>query len=518
VTLFQESEPMNASSRECASAADRRPSELRLVTCWAGKALAWSLKSGATYEIGRVPEAEIWLANESVSRRHAVLAFEGDTLTIEDLDSSNGTWLDGLRLVPGERTSVAPGSIIEVGPIPLALELQGATKEPERRSNIPVSTVATRPLRDTAVPPNATCEIPCVQSSSLVIEDPAMVALHEVVDVAARSALSVILLGETGVGKEVIAERVHQASPRAHRPFLKVNCAALVESLLEAELFGYEKGAFTGANQAKAGLLESADGGTVFLDELGEMPLTTQAKLLRVLESGEVTRVGGVKPRQIDVRFVSATNRDLGDSVALGQFRQDLFFRLDGVSIRIPPLRERPSEIARLARHFLDRGRTSVQRPNAEFDDEALNVLKAYAWPGNVRELRNVVMRTLLFVRRDVITSSDLRFDALGAPSQVSVPRQVPAVSSYPPASSASGVVALPSAEVFASYPPGERTRAEARAQMRNAERERIAKALELCVGNQTRAAQILGISRRALVTKLDRYGFPRPRKLSAAS
>ena len=192
-----------------------------------------------------------------------------------------------------------------------------------------------------------------LRASLIVRTDPKMRDIHELIGRIASADISVLLLGETGTGKEVVAATVHRQSQRVENPFIRINCAALNENLLESELFGYEKGAFTGANRAKLGLLEAANHGTIFLDEVGEMPMATQVKLLRVLEEREVLRVGGLQPRAIDVRFVSATNRNLEDEIEKGRFRQDLYFRLNGITIEIPPLRERKSEIEPLARGFI---------------------------------------------------------------------------------------------------------------------------------------------------------------------
>ena len=230
----------------------------------------------------------------------------------------------------------------------------------------------------------------------LVAPGSAMQRVHHLIDRVAPSLLSVLILGETGVGKELLAETIHRRSPRAARPFLRLNCAALSETLIESELFGYERGAFTGATQAKAGLLETADQGTVFLDEVGELPLTTQTKLLRVLEDRQVLRVGGLRAQPIDVRFVAATNRDLEAEVARGTFRQDLFFRLNGITLELPPLRERTDEIEGLARRFLAEASGRIGVPAPRLPAAILDLLRRYAWPGNIRELRNVMERAAL--------------------------------------------------------------------------------------------------------------------------
>src|SRR5690606_14186600 len=229
------------------------------------------------------------------------------------------------------------------------------------------------------------------------------------------------ILGETGAGKEAMAETVHQRSPRRAGPFLLLNCAALSETLLESELFGHEKGAFTGAHSTKAGLLESTAGGTVFLDEIGELSLGTQAKLLRVLEERSVMRVGATKPRRIDVRFVTATNRDLTREVRAGRFRGDLYYRISGLVVRIPPLRERLTEIEPLARHFLTEFCTQLGQLVPELEPAAIEALLGYHWPGNVRELKNVMERAVLLAgsgpvtREHVLPEPTLFSDAAGA-------------------------------------------------------------------------------------------------------
>jgi DNA-binding NtrC family response regulator len=236
-----------------------------------------------------------------------------------------------------------------------------------------------------------------------VTDDPATKELLAMLARAAPSALPVLIQGETGTGKELLARGLHEQSPRAGFPFVPINCAALPESLIESELFGHERGAFTGAIDRKTGLFEVATRGTVFLDEIGELSLPLQSRLLRVLESQEFFRVGGTRPVRVDVRVVSATNRDLRAEVEGGRFREDLFYRLNGVSLRVPPLRERRGDIPLLAGHFLDRGKSGHL-----LDDGAVGSLVAYDWPGNVRELEMVIGRAALLCRLPTITAEDL--------------------------------------------------------------------------------------------------------------
>jgi len=327
---------------------------------------------------------------------------------------------------------------------------------------------------------------PRSESGQVVIVDPAMQRLYKLLERVAAGTISVLILGETGAGKEVLAERLHRLSPRATKPFLGLSCAALTESLLESELFGHEKGAFTGAIAAKPGLLESAEGGTIFLDEVGEMPLSTQAKLLRVIETRQVLRVGGLKPRAIDVRFVAATNRDLEAEVASSGFRRDLYFRLNGISIVIPPLRERQAEIVALAQLFLERAAAqSGRKPIPRLAPESLALLQSYAWPGNIRELKNVIERALLLCLGARILPEHLPLEKIRASiaSVEDVQRPMP----------------LQAAPV--------------RAELEALERRRILDALTACAGNQTKAAKMLGMSRRTFLHRLDTYGVARPRK-----
>ena len=244
--------------------------------------------------------------------------------------------------------------------------------------------------------------------AAIVGESSGMEAVLDVARRAAPSTATVLLLGESGTGKEVLARAIHRWSLRAHRPFVVVNCVALSEELLESELFGHEKGAFTGAHQQKRGKLEVAQGGTVFLDEVGDVRPALQAKLLRVLQDQTFERVGGTRPIQANVRFLAATNRDLGQAVRQGQFRLDLFYRLHVVTVTLPPLRERPADVPALARHFLDRYSREVKREIAGFTPEALACLRRHTWPGNVRELENAIERAVVLAEGMEIGLRDL--------------------------------------------------------------------------------------------------------------
>ncbi len=305
-------------------------------------------------------------------------------------------------------------------------------------------------------------------AGDLVGTSPAMMEVRRLVQSLARSDAAVMIRGESGTGKEVVARALHRSSGRSSGPFIAVNCAAIPDTLLESELFGYEKGAFTGAVRSKAGHFRIADRGTLFLDEIGDLPAALQAKLLRVLESQSFTPLGGVKEVHVDVRLVSATHQVLEEDIASGRFRQDLFYRLNVFPIVIPPLRERREDIADLARHFLaDWGRAP-----ADLADDALARLAAHDWPGNVRELRNVLERAVILRPEGRIGTADIMI----APERVGA-----AVS----AAGGSGTLNL-----------------------EEAERELIVRALAATGGNKSEAARLLGITRRALYGRLERYGM----------
>jgi len=232
--------------------------------------------------------------------------------------------------------------------------------------------------------------------------------IFEVLEKVIPTKSNILILGESGTGKGVIAEIVHCNSPRRDRPFMSINCSAIPENLLESELFGYRKGAFTGANSDKAGLISMADGGTLFLDEIGDMPLTLQSKVLKVIESGELMPVGDTRVRHVDVRVIAATNRNLEELVREGRFREDLYYRLNVFEIKLPPLRERPEDIKILAHHFVERFCKEHNKRVKGFSDEAMDVLMAYSWPGNVRELKNVLERAVVLCTEDIIDVRNL--------------------------------------------------------------------------------------------------------------
>jgi two-component system response regulator HydG len=242
----------------------------------------------------------------------------------------------------------------------------------------------------------------------LIGRSAALLKVIHLVNQIAPLRSTVLLAGESGVGKELVAEAIHFQSPRRDRPLVKLNCGALPEGLIESELFGHEKGAFTGAIQQRKGRFELADTGTIFLDEISEMPLSTQVKLLRVLQEGEFERVGGTQTLKVDVRVIAATNVDLEAAVAAGRFRKDLFYRLNVINLRIPPLRERPEDIPLLALHFLDKFCLANNRPAMGISPEAMSVLKSYHWPGNVRELQNVVERAVALCQGNMVELADL--------------------------------------------------------------------------------------------------------------
>jgi DNA-binding NtrC family response regulator len=317
--------------------------------------------------------------------------------------------------------------------------------------------------------------------AQIVGSAPAMIGVYKTVAQVAPTTATVLIVGESGTGKELVARAIHAKSPRAQKPFVAVNCAALPESILESELFGHERGAFTGATGVKRGLFEEANGGTLFLDEIGEISPKMQVQLLRVLQEGEIRRVGASDTIKVDVRVVAATNRDLKAEVAGGRFREDLFFRLQVVMVRVPPLRERRGDIPHLVKHFAGKHADRLGRPTPRFAPEVLEVLDSYEFPGNVRELSHIVERAMLLAREGVITVADL-------PGEVTRSWQENSKTS-------TGSLAddWPTLGVL--------------------ERRYIDRVLARTGGNKTRAAEVLGIDRRTLNRM-----FARERAAAAAS
>ncbi len=322
-------------------------------------------------------------------------------------------------------------------------------------------------------------------------KNPNFLRLLERAKAVASSKATVLILGESGTGKEVLARYIHQVGERCHGPFVALNCAALPEGLLESELFGHEKGAFTGAVVAKKGKFELASGGTLLLDEIGEIPLHLQAKLLRVLQEEEVDRLGGREPVKIDVHVLATTNRDLAEAVRDGGFRQDLFYRLNVIPIRLPALRERPEDILLLARFFADKHADRYKRPRKELSARTRRRFSEYEWPGNVRELENMMERAVLLSTGRELEPWDFWEEEL--------PAEVPAESEASPAAD------LPAEPETA--PAGEEIPVEFASQsLREVERRMIIQALQRTEHNRTHAAKILGISVRTLRNKLNEY------------
>jgi len=309
-------------------------------------------------------------------------------------------------------------------------------------------------------------------------ESPAIRKLLLDIGRVAPARTSVLIVGESGTGKELVARALHRASPRGKGPLVSINCAAFAENLLESELFGHERGAFTGATERKRGLLEVADGGTLFLDEIGEFPLTLQPKLLRVLQERRFRRVGGTAEIESDVRVVAATHRDLAAMLTSGTFREDLYYRLNVVTLHVPPLRERPEDVPLLALHFLRRFGRELDRLVVSLHAEALKILQGYAWPGNVRELQNVIERGVLFCAGDTLRIADLP----------------------EPLRQSAGETTAPAVSLELDRPLPELLDA--------IEEELIRRALVKTRGVQAQAAELLGISRSNLQYKLKKFGL----------
>jgi nitrogen regulation protein NR(I) len=322
----------------------------------------------------------------------------------------------------------------------------------------------------------------------IIGSSPGIAELYSILERVADTPTTVLITGESGTGKELVARALHEHSSRKDKPFIKVNCAAIPKELIESELFGYERGAFTGAVASKPGRFELANGGTLFLDEIGEIPIEMQVKLLRALQESEFERVGGIKTIRVDVRLVAATNRDLKRLISSGTFREDLFYRLNVVPIRLPALRERTTDIALLVEHFLVKFNERLRKKVESVHREALDLLAAYPWPGNIRELENVIERAVLFCDTHELSASDLPPDVRGIPALVNVP--------------------LPDADLQAALASEGGLKEHVKVAMSRLERELVSRALQQTGGNVTHAARLLKISRKGLQLKMKELGL----------
>lgn len=399
------------------------------------------LAAGIETVVGRADGATLRLDDSSVSRRHSRLYWREGALYVEDLRSRNGTLVNGKTVAMPTR--LAGGDRLGIG----RFELLVASRSPSGSS-----------------------QAEAFSGDDVVIADAAMAKVFKVAQRLATVPTAVLLLGETGVGKEVVAEKIHQWGPRVDGPFIRVNCAALTESLAESELFGHERGAFTGAEQRRLGYVEAAAGGTLLLDEIGELSPKVQAKLLLTLENRTITRVGASRETPVDVRVVCATHRDLASEIGAGRFRPDLYYRISAFTLTIPPLRERPGEIQLLATLFARRVATSMgDSVVPHIEPEAMAALLSYQWPGNVRELRNAIEYAMVLADSGALGREHL-----------------------PPSVFSSAPIAGPGVD----------------GELSGLEQRRIEEALVAEGGNQTRAAVRLGITRRALIYRLHKHGI----------
>ncbi len=325
----------------------------------------------------------------------------------------------------------------------------------------------------------------------IIGQSPGLTELYAVLERVADSPTTVLITGESGTGKELVARALHDHSSRKGKPFIKVNCAAIPKELIESELFGYERGAFTGAVSSKPGRFELANGGTLFLDEIGEIPVEMQVKLLRALQESEFERVGGIKTIRVDVRLVAATNRDLKKLISQGAFREDLFYRLNVVSIRLPALRERATDTPLLVEHFLKKFNERLKKAVTGIEPEALELLSAYGWPGNIRELENVMERSVLFCDGQKLRVEDLPVELRG-----------------PGAISASIVPAADPTVEIGGLPAEGGLKEHVKVAMSRLERDLVSRALKQTNNNVTHAARLLKISRKGLQLKMKELGL----------
>lgn len=441
-----------------------------------------TLTPGAATRIGRAVESDIVITDSRCSREHCEVVDISGRWHVRDLGSRNGTYVDYERVADSQ--PLDEGDEIQVGPHrlvftrkPPAHGVDTIRASGETEDHIPVA--QTPPSSVTPIKPRRrpTRRTRVAAIDGIVGASESTQRLREQIRRIAPTDATVLIRGESGVGKELVARALHELSLRHDRPFVCLNCAALSESLLESELFGHEKGAFTGASERKLGKFELAHEGTLFLDEIGELSQAIQAKFLRVLEGQPFHRIGGSDPIQADVRVLAATNRDLEDAVKSHTFREDLYYRLNVVQIVVDPLRARRDDIPLLANHFLREAAAQSRRPGADIAPAAVDRLVAHRWPGNIRELKNTIFRAVILARTSRIEASDIDFAAV-------------------------------SAEDFdlGRTPPTLLGRS-----LQEVELAHIVAVLEQTGWNKSRAAEILGIERSTLDRKLKRHDIQRP-------
>ncbi len=404
-------------------------------------------------------------------------------LVISDLRMGEHSGLDLLRLWKKRRPTTAFVLITAHGEVNSAVEAMKLGAEdyvPKPFDNDEIRLVVRRALERTQLARENRLLRARVERDfgmgNLIGRGPGMRAVFDTIRKVAETDLTVLIRGESGTGKELVAQALHEASPRKSSPFVAVNCAAISRELVESELFGHEKGAFTGADARRVGRFEAAHGGTIFLDEIGDMAADTQAKVLRVLQERSFERVGGTKPIQVDVRVIAATHRDLEKDVSSSRFREDLYYRLKVVEIALPPLRERPEDLPALAERFLEEVAERLARPKKRLAPAAQAALAAHAWPGNARELRNRIEQSAVLAAGEEIEAADLRLDAAGAEPTAAT---------------------------------GERPFSEAkRAAVESFEREFLLRALRANAGNVSRTAEAIGMVRQSLQQKIRELGL----------
>jgi transcriptional regulator with PAS, ATPase and Fis domain len=401
--------------------------------------------TGGRLTVGR--QGDILLPHSSVSRAHAAIERREEGWFVSDLGSRNGTFVNGISV---QRRLLVPGDVISFGCVKLRFEFDGEVADDAETCAMTFESLAGLGM---------TGAVTALVGRSEALQSAMRLAIR-----AAKSDATVLVFGESGTGKELFARLIYEESRRKSRKFLAVNCSAIEQSLLGSTLFGHEKGAFTGADRQKKGLFEEANGGTIFLDEIGELTHDMQVKLLRVLQEGEFMRVGGTETVKVDVRVITATNRDLAKAVKDGRFREDLYYRLNVIQIHLPPLRERTGDIEDLVKHYV----TELGGPSRTISPGAMSALCAYSWPGNVRELRNTIERM-------VVLGGD-RLDVDDLPSEIAT----------------GGMPVGPAASSGQS--------------LADVERSHIMSVLEMSGGNKCKAAQLLGLSRSALYEKLKKY------------